>query len=66
MADLKPSGTCPSSRERLISLVNDGNKMSAQSLIRKVGHGSSRQDLVGESSRILQTVSTDTLPKAHN
>ena len=65
-ADLKPSGTYPSSSERFISLVKGGNKMSAQSLIKKVGHGSNKHDLAGELSRILRTVSTDTSLNAVN
>ena len=53
-------GTMPSAREQLTNLVMDGNRISMQSLIRKVGHGSKRHDLVGELDIILRTSSSET------
>ena len=41
---LKPSRTIPSDREHWTSLVIQGKRISKHSLIRKVSHGSSRQD----------------------
>ena len=48
MAFLKPAGTAPSVREQLTSLVIEGRRISKHSFNRKVGHGSSMQDLVGD------------------
>ena len=48
MAFLKPAGIAPSVREQLTSLVIEGRRISKHSFTRKVGHGSSRQDLVGD------------------
>ena len=45
---LKPSGTAPSNKERFTSFVIEGSSISRQSLTRKVGQGSRRQDFVGE------------------
>ena len=47
-AFLKPSGTAPSDKEQFTSFVRDGSSISRQSLTRKVGQGSRRQDFVGE------------------
>ena len=47
-AFLKSAGTTPSDREQLTSLVIEGTRMSRHSLTKKVGHGSNRQDLVGD------------------
>ena len=48
MAFLKPAGTAPSVSEQLTSLVIEGRRISKHSFTRKVGHGSSMQDLVGD------------------
>ena len=45
---LKPSGTAPSNKEQFTSFVIEGSSISRQSLTRKVGQGSRRQDFVGE------------------
>ena len=45
---LKPSGTAPSNKEEFTSFVIEGSSISRQSLTRKVGQGSKRQDFVGE------------------
>ena len=45
---LKPSGTHPSLIEQLTNFVSDGSSVSLHSLMRNVGQGSNRQDLVGE------------------
>ena len=45
---MKPSGTAPSDKEQFISFVMEGSNISRQSLTRKVGQGSRRQDFVGE------------------
>ena len=44
-AFLKLAGTTPSNRT---SLVIEGTRMSRHSLTKKVGHGSNRQDFVGD------------------
>ena len=48
IAFLKSAGTTPSDREQLTSLVTEGTGMSRHSLTKKVGHGSNRQDFVGD------------------
>ena len=45
---LKPSGTAPSNKEQFTSFMIEGSSISRQSLTRKVGQGSRRQDFVGE------------------
>ena len=47
-AFLKSTGTTLSDREQLTSLVIEGSRMSRHSLTKKVGHGSIRQDFVGD------------------
>ena len=54
-AFLKPSETSPSLSEKLTSLVIDGRRKSMHSLIRNVGNGSNRHDLVGDLLIILPT-----------
>ena len=49
--------------EQLINFVNDGSDMSKHSLMRNVGHGSNRQDFVGEMLIILSTAFSETLVK---
>ena len=60
-AFLKPSGTSPSLSENLTNLVRDGRRMSMHSLIRNVGNGSNRNDLVDDyfSDFILSDLSKD-------
>ena len=48
IAFLNPSGTKPSDNDQLTGLVFEGNRISIHSFTRKVGHGSSKQDLVGD------------------
>ena len=50
---LKPSRTSPSWSEQFTNFVIDGRRMSMPSLIRNVGNGSNRQDLVGDMLIIL-------------
>ena len=45
---LKPSGTAPSHKEQFTSFVIEESSISRQSLTKKVGQGSRRQDFVGE------------------
>ena len=45
-ADLKASGTHPSTSEQLTSFVKDGSSISMHSLIRNVGKESNRHDFV--------------------
>ena len=52
-AFLNPCGTSPSRSEQLTNLVIDGRRMSMHSLIRNVGNGSNRHDLVGDLLIIL-------------
>ena len=52
-AFLKPSGTSPSWSEQFTNLVIDGRRMSMHSLIRNVGNGSNRHNLVGDLLIIL-------------
>ena len=56
-AFLNPSGTSPSQSEQFTNLVIDGRRMSMYSLIRNVGNGSNRQDLVGDLLIILPILS---------
>ena len=49
----KPSGTSPSQSEQFTNLDIDCRRMSMHSLIRNVGNGSNRQDLVGDLLIIL-------------
>ena len=65
MAFLKPAGTAPSVREQLTSLVIEG-RISKHSFTRKVGHGSSRQDLVGDLVITFRTSSSKTDLKRSN
>ena len=48
IAFLNSSGTTPSDSEQLTRLVIQGSKISIHSLTRNVGHGSNKQDLVGD------------------
>ena len=57
---MKPPGTAPSVREQLTSLVTEGRRISKHSLTRKVGHGSRRQDLVGDLVITFLTSSSET------
>ena len=57
---MKPPGTSPSVREQLTSLVTEGWRISKHSLTRKVGHGSRRQDLVGDLVITFRTSSSET------
>ena len=66
MAFLKPAGTAPSVREQLTSLVIEGRRISKHSFTRKVGHGSSRQDLVGDLVITFRTSSSETDLKRSN
>ena len=45
---LKSPGTTPLGREQLTSLVIEGKRISNHSLTRKLGHGFSRQDFIGD------------------
>ena len=54
-AFLKLLGTKPSASEQLTSLVMEGNRISTNSLTRKVGQGSRLQDFEGEASMTLWT-----------
>ena len=60
VAFLDPSGTTPSDREQLISLVIEGKRILKHSLTRKVDHGSSKQDFVGDLIIAFQTLSSET------
>ena len=42
----KPAGTMPSDREWLMSLVNEGRRISKHSLTEKLGHGSNKENFV--------------------
>ena len=66
MAFLKPAGTAPSVREQLTSLVIEGRRISKHSFTRKVGHGSSRQDLVGDLVITFRTASSESDLKRSN
>ena len=66
MAFLKPAGTAPSVREQLTRLVIEGRRISKHSFTRKVGHGSSRQDLVGDLVITFHTSSSETDLKRSN
>ena len=66
IAFLKPPGTAPSVREQLTSLVIEGRRISKHSFTRKVGHGSSRQDLVGDLVITFRTSSSETNLKRSN
>ena len=55
-AVLKPPGTLPSMSEQLTNSVIDVSSISLHSLMRNVGHGSNRQDYVGELLIILSRV----------
>ena len=59
MAFLKPAGKAPSVREQLTSLVIEGRRIAKHSFTRKVGHGSSRQDLVGDLVITFRTSSSE-------
>ena len=45
---MKLVGTMPSDREPLTRLVIESTRMSRHSLTKKVGHGSNRQNFVGD------------------
>ena len=49
--------------EQITNFLIDGNNMSLHSLMRNVGHGSNRQDFVGEFLVIVSTVSSKTSVK---
>ena len=59
-SSLKPSGTHPSMSEKLTNFVIEGSSISQHFLIRNVGHGSNRQDFVGEFLIILPTSFSET------
>ena len=65
-AVLKPSGTQPSMNEQLTNFVIDGKRMSLHSLMRNVGHGSNRQDFVGEFLMILSNSILRNFSKGNN
>ena len=63
---MKPLGSAPSPREKLTSLVMEDRRISKHSFTRKVGNGSSKQDLVGELVITFQISSSDTDLKRSN
>ena len=65
-AFLNPIGTRPSAKEQLTNFVIDGSRMSLHSSSRKLGQGSNKHDLDGESNIILEISSSVTRLKAEN
>ena len=48
IAFLKPAWTTPSDKKQLTTLVIEGKRISKYSLTKKVGHGSTKQEFVGD------------------